>query len=232
MRMPAARTLIGLLAAALLLSGCTTPVESDDMDDDRDGMDGTDDLMLGDPAAVVEDFDGLAAGGFPVGWQPRGDEAEWGAQDGAMHGVGDAALHTLLVAPAGSLTDLDANVSFVLEAGEHPNGAGLAIHYADDHNYQIIRYSTSENGWHIFTMRDGNRDKQSDATVEGAPTHAFGDEVHLRVHSEDGRVTVYDEDVLAVDYVLPAEMSHEGGVGLFIRGQSTVAFDDFAVTPL
>lgn len=106
------------------------------------------------------------------------------------------------------------------------------LHYVDETNLQVVRHALGENGWHLFTVRDGNRDKRSEATVPGAgAAPQVGDGFDLRVRSQGGRVTAYEGEAKAIDHVLPPEAASVGRVGLFVRGENRAAFDSFSVRP-
>ena len=185
-----------------------------------------------------ESFDAWAPGQAAQAWRAFG--GQWGgtlnttnpSHPKVAFGEGSDALNSLVSIEAGSFANFELNVSFNMIAGDHPQGAGLAFHFRDADNYQIIRYSISEQGWHIFTVREGNRDKQSDGTVQGNTTSPqFHEWVRLRVLSQDGHVVAYDGTTRVIDYVLPTEQSAEGGVALFVRGNTVAQFDDFSVRP-
>jgi hypothetical protein len=185
---------------------------------------------------VEEDFDGLAVGARPPSWQFN--RGAWGNANNAsdtahpkvLEGAGDADVGLSSITAPGSYTDFEAAVSFKMISGEHPQGAGLVFHYFDDENYQIIRYSASEQGWHLFTMVDGNRQKQDAASVTPPTTNPeVGVWVDLRVESSGEHVKAFDGNTLVIDYDLPADAARHGRVGPFVRGNTIAAFDDFRV---
>lgn len=137
-----------------------------------------------------------------------------------------------LVQDAGSFTDFEAAVSFNMLAGD--SGAGLVTHYKDEQNFNIIRYSIREQGWHLFTMVAGNRQKQDAASVTPPTTNPELDQwVTLTVRSEGGHVTAYDGATKVIDYTLKAEASHEGKIGFFLRDAGMAAvFDDLTANAL
>lgn len=229
--------LLALLLTALL-SGCTTTTD--------DGGDGDGTSTTGGSAltgasstkTVSEDFDNRTPGEKPQGWTTH--LGVWGAAENASDsahpkvllgsGQADPGLSSI-VAPEG-YTDFEARVSFKMMSGEHPQGAGLVFHVFDDDNYQIIRYSITENGWHLFTVIDGNREKQSSASVTGE-THPGNNEwVDFRVESKGGHVTAFDGDTKVIDYTLPNDAAQYGGAGPFVRGNTIAVFDDFFVEPI
>jgi hypothetical protein len=140
---------------------------------------------------------------------------------GAVCGKADRALSSL-VRDADSFRDLEANVTFRMLAGD--SGAGLVLHFRDERNFNIVRYSPREQGWHIFTVVEGNRQKQDEGSVTPPTTNPeLGEWVGLRVRSEGGNVTAWHGDVKVIEYTLRPEASHEGRVGLFLRDEGMAA---------
>ncbi len=150
------------------------------------------------------------------------------SHDGVVCGEATGPVQSLIRA-AGTFSNLEANVSFNMLAGD--SGAGLVIHFADDENFNIVRYSPREQGWHLFTVIHGSRDKQQDASVTPPTTNPEMHQwVELRIVSTDGFIEAYDGDVKVIEFMLPAEASHQGRVGYFLRDEGMAAgFDDFAV---
>jgi hypothetical protein len=185
------------------------------------------------PAAIEEEFDTLAAGGKPAGWTVH--KGTWGAAENStdkahplvLRGAGEAEPGlSSIVAPL-SVADFEAAVAFKMVSGQHPQGAGLVFHFQDDDNYQIIRYSITENGWHLFTVIDGNRQKQNAASVAGETHPEANQWVDFRVESKAGHVLAYDGATKVIDYQLPTGAAPSGGVGPFVRGDTVAVFDDF-----
>ncbi|MEA3143587.1 MAG: hypothetical protein QOG31_911 [Thermoplasmata archaeon] len=184
---------------------------------------------------VDEAFDALAPDGKPSGWTVH--KGSWGAASNAtdaahplvLRGAGVAEPGLSSIVPPQSFTDFEATVAFKMLSGQHPQGAGLVLQFKDDDNYQIIRYSTTENGWHLFTVTAGNREKQGSASVAGETHPEQNQWVNLRVVSSGGHVQAFDGATKVIDYTLPATASHSGGVGPFVRGDTVAVFDDLKV---
>ena len=170
-----------------------------------------------------------------AGWTIHG--GEWG-EEGVVDGRADVVCGRAtgavqsLVRDSGTYSSFEANVSFDMLAGD--SGAGLVFHFADERNFNIVRYSIREQGWHLFTMIDGERVKQENATVAGNTTNPeLNDWVELRVVVEDGVVMAYDGDTQVIDYELPEDASRQGRIGYFLRDSGMVAaFDEFDVQAL
>ncbi|HEX2065309.1 MAG TPA: hypothetical protein VHI93_00715 [Candidatus Thermoplasmatota archaeon] len=187
--------------------------------------------------SAAEGFDTIAPGSTPAGWTVH--LGAWGVVENVtdpahllvLRGAGqaDPGLSSI-VAPV-AVGDFNATVAFKMLSGEHPQGAGLVFGFQDDENYQIVRYSLSENGWHLFTVLDGNRQKRSDASVTGGTLPQANEWVFLRVESRAGHVQAFDGPTKVIDYTLPAEAVRVGGVGPFVRGNTVAVFDDFRVEP-
>jgi hypothetical protein len=211
-----------LLLAFAGLAGCT---ESDDGGDGPTTT-GSTTTNGGDPDPCP-DVDSTST---VSGWTAHG--GEWGTQTTSLGpsvcGRATGAVQSL-VRDSGTYSNLEANVSFEMLAGD--SGAGLVIHYQDESNFNIIRYSPREQGWHLFTLIDGNRQKQDAASVTPPTTNPELEEwVALRVTSTDGFVEAWDGQTKVIEYELPDEASHQGRVGYFLRDSGMVAlFDDFEV---
>lgn len=198
-----------------MLAGCNDVAEDDD----------TSEPAASDPCPTVD------ASSVVSGWTSHG--ARWGHVDGmegrtdVVCGEATGAVQSL-VQDGTSFTDFQAWVSFNMLAGD--SGAGLVVHYKDDSDFNIVRYSPREQGWHLFTMIDGNRQKQDAASVTPPTTNPEPHEwVRLRVVSEGGHVEAWDGETKVISYDLPTEASHEGGIGYFLRDDGMAAlFDDFS----
>jgi len=185
-----------------------------------------------------ENFDTLNEGDRPMGWGV--DRGTWGAHTNltdtahprVMRGAGDGAEPGVssLVASQGSYTDVEIFLKFKMVSGDA--GAGLVLHYVDEKNYEIVRYSIRENDWHLFTMVDGNRQKQSEGSVGGNYTHPdLGQWVTMRVESRGGHVEAFQDAVKVISYDLQPDASKSGRVGLFVRADMVADFDDLEVEP-
>lgn len=237
------RILMALFVAGTLLAGC---MGDNDGSNQKPGgstspttTPSTTQPQTPNGQRITESFDALDAGAVPAGWEK--ELGTWGAAENrtdtahpkTMRGAGqaDPGLSSLVAKPAGTFGDFEAEVSFQMLSGEHPQGAGMVFHWVDEENYQIIRYSISESGWHLFTMNDGNRNKESAATAAGGTSPAFGDWVNFRVVSENGHITAFDGATKVIDYVLQDADAKVGYVGLFTRGDTVTLFDNFEVEP-
>lgn len=225
-----------LVLASLLVAGCA------DGGGDGTGTSTTTTAPAQDPCPTVTEASTVPA------WTRHG--GHWGqiaARDGRLDlvcGKAMAPLDRLTNDLAGPLDDFELTVSFNMLLGDFglsgdglgaaDAGAGVVIHHQDAGNSTIVRYSPREQGWHLFTIISGNRDKVDDASVTPPTTNPeYGEWVDLRVRSEGGHVTAFHNTTKVIDYQLPDLASREGLVGYFLRDAGMVAlFDDFAVLPL
>lgn len=226
------------LLVPFLVAGC-----SGGGDDGEDGNGGTStsSAPTPDPCPSVTDTTSVPT------WTKHG--GQWGtivAQEGhttVVCGKATSALDSLVNDLSGPYDDFEVLVSFNMVAGDYGvakdaettnAGAGLVIHFEDDADYNIVRYSPRENAWHLFTMINGTRKKEAEGTVSGSTTNPdFHQWVSLKVRSEGGHVTAFDGLTKVIDFTLPEGASHNGRVGYFLRDAGMAAlFDDFSVTPL
>lgn len=199
-----------------------------------EGGDGQESTTPASSGPTAEGLDACPSGGSVAGWTEHG--GDWVRLDAAaghtdlVCGTADAALSHLVDGASGPFTDVAAAVEFNMLAGD--SGAGLVLHYADEGNYTIVRYSIREQGWHLFTMIDGTREKRDEASVMPPPTNPeLHQWVRLRVLCDGGHVTAYDGELKVIDYALPAEASHQGRVGYFLRDAGMAAlFDGFVAS--
>lgn len=213
--------LASLLASSLLLAGCA-------------GDEGPGDQT---PTETATDYcPGIDASTQVLTWTKHG--GEWGAQaagagrQDVVCGQADRALSSLVNDLAGPFGNLEANVDFYMLGGD--SGAGLVLHFQDEQNFNIVRYSVREQGWHLFTVVEGNRQKQDEASFNPPTTNPdYNEWVSLRVTSQDGHIQAFDGDTKVIDYLLKPEASHTGRVGYFLRDTGMAAlFDEFSVLPL
>jgi 3-keto-disaccharide hydrolase len=226
--MAGTRSLVVVLALVSVLSGCTTSKDHTATPTSSTMASGTE---------FTENFDTVADGERPSGWETH--DGQWGARTNltdplhpkVMRGAGaDPPGLSSLVAPGGAFTNLEAYVKFKMVSGDA--GAGLVIHWQDDKNYEIVRYSIRENDWHLFTMVQGNRQKQDTATVGANYTHPdLGEWVILRVTSEDGHVEAFQGSTKVISYDLGSDAAKSGRIGLFVRGDMVADFDDLEAEP-
>lgn len=205
---------VALLSVALL-AGCTETAQSTT---DPSGQ------LPSDPCPSATPTSSVA--GFTV---HNGNWSLATARSTAVCGEGTKALNSLVSSSLGSFTDLEATLTFKMlerDALEYDAGAGLVLHFQDDANFQIIRYSVREQGWHLFTMTNGTRTKQDVASVTPPTTNpAFNNWIDLRVRSEGGHITAFDGTTKVIDYHLPAGASTHGAIGYFLRAQQAAEFD-------
>ncbi len=218
--MSPSKALLGALM--VLLAGC---VEAEDGGEGGESTTTASSASGSDPCPTLGDDTGVP------GWTKHGGQwAEVASQAGHEDVVCGSATQALssLVGPDGPFTDFEAKVELHMLAGD--SGAGLVLHFADEGNYNIVRYSIREQGWHVFTMVDGTREKRDAGSVMPPPTNPdLGQWVNLTVRSEGGHLTAFDGEAKVIDYQLPAEASHSGRVGYFLRDTGMVAlFDGFS----
>lgn len=183
------------------------------------------------PPAGHEAHEAFAGTSLPSGWVAH--NGNWTINASKLEGEGDGRIgfSSLVNHGAGSFSVFTLDINFMMLSGEHPQGAGVVINWKDEKNYQIIRYSISEQGWNLFTLVDGTRDKQSSATVSNSAAPDFGTLVHLKVTQKDGKVMAYDGDAKVIEFTLRSNDSKSGFVGAFCRGDTVADFDDFSVKP-
>lgn len=208
--------LLALLSASLL-SGCTQSGSGDGATAD----------MPAPKDPCPQAFGGTRVAGF------TGHNGNWSLATAGFSkvcGEGDKAVNSLVKDGLGPFTDFEATLHFQMLERDHPEydaGAGMVIHFQDDANFQIVRYSPREQGWHLFTMTAGVREKQGDASVTPPTTNpGFHAWVELRVRSEGGHVTAFDGTTKVIDYTLPEGAATSGGVGYFLRAQQAAEFDE------
>lgn len=167
------------------------------------------------------------------GYTVRAGNWSRASADSVVCGEGTLALNSLTLDGV-SLSNLEASVAFRMvnrSELEFDAGAGLVVHYVNATEYQIIRYSPREQGWHLFTVitkPDGtvNRTKQDSASVTPPTTNPDFDQwVHLTVRSVNGTITAFDGTTKVIEYVLPAGHSTTGTVGYFLRAQQAAQFE-------
>jgi hypothetical protein len=200
-------------------------------DDDGNGGESTTETTTAAGVAACTETPSGTVPGYTIHGGSWRELASYDGHSGVICGNTTTPLASL-VKDAGSFTDFEALVSFNMLAGD--SGAGLVVHFADEQNYNIVRYSPREQGWHLFTMVAGNRQKQDDASVTPPTTNPeIGQWVQLSVRSQGGHVTAFDGNVKVIDYTLKPEASHTGKVGFFLRDDGMAAvFDDLTANTL
>ena len=196
------------------------------------------------PVPVREGFETLPSivvvNGLPAGWSATDGSWQVRADDRApegdkvLYGQGDAdpGFSMALAGSAGSLSDLEMQVSFRIACVEHPSGIGVVLHVAGPEEYQILRFSPTESSWDMFTVKDGVRERQPTAAILPGTDPEPGAWTTLRVTSEGGRIEAFDGATQVLGFDLPAGHAGEGQVGLFLRGASSGDFDDVRVDAL
>ena len=179
-----------------------------------------------------ESFEGASV---PAGWDVY--QGTWTVANASSagrvlsaRGAAEPGLSSFVNQDFGSVTSFDLQVTMGLLSGSDPQGVGIVFNWRDAGNYTIIRYSTHEHGWHLFTVINGERTKQEPATLPGGTDPGFNVWMALHVVQETGRVTAYDGSTKVIEHELSEEESQKGRIGLFVRGNSRAYFDDFTVT--
>jgi hypothetical protein len=227
-----ATILVSTLCLGLVLSGCTTQSPAP-TNSSHPTSHATATTFAQGPGAN-QSFDGAS---IPTGWVAhKGNwttKAGTGGHEKVLEGKGDAdpGLSSLVDHADGEYSDFTLEVDFMMISGEHPQGAGVVFDWKDDKNYQIVRYSISEQGWHIFTVVNGNRNKQDEATLENTTAPQFGQWVHLKVVQQGNEVNVYDGATRVLEYFLKDQDSKSGFIGVFCRGDTLAQFDNFRIKP-
>jgi hypothetical protein len=230
---PAARTAalaLAWIALASVLSGCV------DGSDGAPTATGTSTSSSSPSPGPASDCDLDAPLPLAPTWAAHG--GTWGSfvQPDVAHpqGIrgegtpGEPGLSLLVDHGVPASATVDASVRFALVSGFHPDGAGLAFHWAGD-SYNLVRYSPSEGGWHLFTVIDGERTKLN-ATVEpdGPPSPTWCEWTELKVVAAGASVEVWQDDAAVLRTTLPDGASTSGQVGLFLRGDTVALFDQYA----
>jgi hypothetical protein len=144
-------------------------------------------------------------------------------------GAADPGLSLLVDHAAGSRAEVQATVHMLLVSGAHPDGAGLAFHWQGG-SYNIVRYSPSEGGWHVFTVVDGERAKVN-ATVapDAPPVPGWCSWTEMSIVARGADVQVFQDGQEVLAAALPDGAATEGEVGLFVRGGSIALFRGLAI---
>lgn len=153
------------------------------------------------------------------------------ARPQGIRGAGDAAdpgLSLLVDHGMEPTSALDVEVGFSLVSGVHPDGAGLAFHWTGP-SYNVVRYSPSEAGWHLFTIIEGNRTKVETEPMDVVRWVEPCDWVTLRVVAEGHDVKAYQGQHLVLEATLPPPASGSGQAGLFLRGDTVALFHGYTV---
>lgn len=157
--------------------------------------------------------------------RPDADRPQGIRGDGAP---GEPGLGLLIDHASGPFDAVEVEVDLALVYGRHPDGAGLVFHWTGD-SYNIVRYSPSEGGWHLFTVIDGNRSKvdaPAPATVPKGPS--WCEWVTLRVVADGHDIEVFQDGETVLSATLQPDASAKGQAGLFVRGDSVALFDGYA----
>lgn len=141
--------------------------------------------------------------------------------------AGDPGLSLLVDHAMGSLSAIEVQASFALVSGTHPDGAGLVFHWTGP-SYNIVRYSPSELGWHLFTVIEGNRTKVEPEPIDVVRAVDACEWVTLRIVADGPDVKAYQGEHLILQATLPAEASQAGRSGLFLRGDTVALFDGYS----
>lgn len=226
-----------LLVTALALAGCA----SDDPEEGTTTSSTTTSSRQQDPDPCPTVNDATVVPGWTKNGGQWGPVADLDGHTTVVCGKATSSLNSLVDTLSGPAENLELNVTFVMLDGDHglsddeldsaDAGAGVVLHFVDTGNYTIVRYSPREQGWHVFTVVDGNRQKQNEGTVAGSTTNPeYGQWVSLRVRSVDGHLEAWDGTTKVIDYMLPAQAAQSGLVGYFLRDAGMVAaWDNFAV---
>lgn len=131
--------------------------------------------------------------------------------------------------------DVDVSVRFQARKGFKDRGAGVVWRVKDEGNHYILRANVLEQNVVCFKMQDGLR---IDVPAVGHEAE-YGAQVKfdpkawhtLRVLSVGDRFQAYLDGLLLYE-VVDTTFPDAGGVGLWTKSDSVMAFDDLVVVPL
>ena len=199
---------------------------------------------LPDAAGTLEiDFEGAPVGGLPEGlvpaetngvgrpatWSVEGcDEAPSGAQVlriGGNENCGHA--YSLVLVRRASLEDVTVSVRLKALGGREDRGGGVLWRARNDNNYYLARWNPLEDDLRLYVVRRGIR------TLIARRDVAFDhDAWHLlttRMNGDRIEVSMDGTPILSgQDDSLPGA----GLVGLWVKADAEVLFDDFLATPV
>ena len=128
----------------------------------------------------------------------------------------------VIVAPSAPYTDIDASVRFKPMAGRGDASGGLVFRFAEGH-YYVVRANALESNLRLYYY-DRGRHQLATATVEPP---ALGQWHTLRVVAVGDHIQASLNGVLLLDH--RDARYGAGQVGLWTKGDSITAFDDFIV---
>lgn len=128
----------------------------------------------------------------------------------------------VIVAPSAPYTDVDVSVRFKPIAGRGDASGGLVFRFTAGH-YFVVRANALESNFRLYDY-DRGRHQLATATVEPP---ALGQWHTLRVVAVGEHIQAYLNGVLLLDH--RDSRYRSGQVGLWTKGDSITAFDDFIV---
>lgn len=186
----------------------------------------------------VADFDKAAAGPLPTGWKAEGTgaAATWEVLADAsspsppnslvLTKVNDTAADAFNLCWTETYRAKDATVEVSLRplSGKAEQGGGPAWRVKDKNNYYVCTVNPLEGNFRLYVVQDGKRRQLATgaAAIDTAKWHT----IKAGHHGEKITCWLDGEKVLeAKDQTL----GHEGGVGVWTRGDARTAFDDLRV---
>jgi hypothetical protein len=178
----------------------------------------------------------LAGKGKPASWFVRLDGAA-GSNRSLVQEAQDEEndRFPLALLEGTTANDVDLSVRFQARKGFKDRAAGLVWRVKDEKNHYILRANALEANVVLYKMQDGLRidlppvdhpsDYGVDVKFDPAAWHV------LRVTAVGDRFSAYLDGVLLFD-VVDTTFTEAGGVGLWTKSDSVIAFDDLVVVPL
>lgn len=194
-----------------------------------------DDAPGGPPQALAP---GLAGAGAPPAWEVRAEPGAGGAPGRVLLQTSQDMTNDrfpVALLRGFAARDVDVSVRFQARDGFKDRGAGLVWRVQDLRNHYILRANALEQNVVLYKMEDGLRvdlPPVGHAADYGAAV-AFAPEAWhtLRVTARGDRFQAYLDGALLFE-VVDSTFSGAGGVGLWTKSDSVMAFDDLVAVPL
>lgn len=120
--------------------------------------------------------------------------------------------------------DVDATVRFKPISGRTDASGGIVFRARDERSYYIVRANCLEDNFHLYTVRDGDRDQIASTRIDPP---ALGEWHTLRVVAVGPRIQAYLNGRLLIDH--RDETFQTGYVGLWTKADAVTEFDELEV---